>query len=504
MTTQPLTAVDAAWYHIDGPVNLALVTGILFTKTPLDFEKVKAVYERRLARFPRFRQRVVERGFPVATPYWEDVPGFTIAQHLHHLALPAPRDHATLVSLVSDLASTPLDRSLPLWQIHVIDEVDGGSALVMRFHHCIGDGTAMMALSEVIFDTSADAPLGDLPGTPPPTEGDGEPRWATPAIHAFERTARTVLGSLDAALGAVRHPERVVEGAAALLDGAGALLAELLKAPDPASPIKGDFGMNKRVAWSEPVPLAAVKEIGTLLDAKVNDVLVAGLTGALRAFLAERGAPVDRSSLRAMVPVDLRPRHRALELGNEFGLVILDLAVGQPDPVERLRETKAHMDALKKSPEAVAIMTLFNIFGRTPKIVEDLAVDLFSARASLVLTNVAGPRHPLYLAGVPIERVMFWVPHPGKQLGMGVSILSYNGMVTLAVIADANLVPDPAAITTRFNAEFDELLARARAEAALAAVAKAKRKQPRRAPAARPRTATPRRRSARRSPENEQ
>jgi len=145
------------------------------------------------------------------------------------------------------------------------------------------------------------------------------------------------------------------------------------------------------------------------------------------------------------------------------------------------------MDALKKSPEAVAVMALFNIFGRVPKAVEDLAVDLFGRRASLVLTNVAGPRQPLYLAGVPIDRVMFWVPHPGRQLGMGVSILSYDGMVTLAVIADAHLVPDPEAITTRFNAEFDDLLVRARKEAA-AAAARARRR------ARRPATRTPRRR----------
>ena len=487
MTTRPLTPVDAAWYHIDGPVNLALVTGILFTKTPLDFERVKVVYERRLHRFPRFRQRVVERGFPIATPCWEDVPGFSVDQHLHHVALPAPRDTAALVSLISDLASTPLDRSLPLWQIHVIDEVDGGSALVMRFHHCIGDGTAMMALSEVIFDATPDAPLGDLPAARPKRTRPAETRWVTPAIHAFERTARTVLGSLDAAIDVVKHPERVVEGAAAVIDGASVLLAELLKAPDPTSPIKGEFGMKKRVAWSAPVPLAEIKEIGALLDAKVNDVLVAGLTGALRAYLAGRGAAVDSNSVRAMVPVDLRPRDRALELGNEFGLVILELAVNEPDPLERLRATKANMDALKKSPEAVAVMALFNIFGRVPKAVEDLAVDLFGRRASLVLTNVAGPRQPLYLAGVPIDRVMFWVPHPGRQLGMGVSILSYDGMVTLAVIADAHLVPDPEAITTRFNAEFDDLLVRARKEAA-AAAARARRR------ARGPATRTPRRR----------
>jgi hypothetical protein len=151
-----------------------------------------------------------------------------------------------------------------------------------------------------------------------------------------------------------------------------------------------------------------------------------------------------------------------MELGNEFGLVILDLAVGSGDPLARLRRTKAHMDELKRSPEAVAILALFNLFGRVPKAIEDVAVQLFGSKASLVMTNVAGPKDTLYLAGVPIERMMFWVPHPGRELGMGISILSYRGAATLAVVADAHLVPDPETITARFNREFATMLAAVR------------------------------------------
>jgi hypothetical protein len=182
-----------------------------------------------------------------------------------------------------------------------------------------------------------------------------------------------------------------------------------------------------------------------------------------------------------MVPVDLRPPERSAELGNEFGLVILDLAIGSRDPLARLRRTKAHMDALKRSPEAIAILALFNLFGRVPKAIEDVAVQLFGSKASLVMTNVAGPRETLYLAGVPLERVMFWVPHPGRELGMGISILSYRGAATLAVIADAHLVPDPEKITARFNREFATMLAavkRRQARAAAKAAAPKKRGRP--------------------------
>ena len=162
--------------------------------------------------------------------------------------------------------------------------------------------------------------------------------------------------------------------------------------------------------------------------------------------------------MRAMVPVDLRPRERALELGNDFGLVILDLPVSVADVLQRLRVTKENMDALKRSPEAFAVKTLFNIFGRVPKRLEDVAVDLFTSKTSVVMTNVAGPWQTLYLAGVLITRMMFWVPHPGRQMGVGISILSYNNSVTLAVVSDAHLMPDPEIITEQFGREFDRML----------------------------------------------
>jgi hypothetical protein len=149
------------------------------------------------------------------------------------------------------------------------------------------------------------------------------------------------------------------------------------------------------------------------------------------------------------------------------------------------------MDALKGSPEAVAILALFNLFGRIPKAIEDLATDLFGSKASVVMTNVVGPRTKLRFAGAPIERMMFWVPHPGRQLGLGVSILSYRGGVTLSVIADARLVPDPETITADFNREVAAMLLQARKDEAAAAPPPKKRRAPRRPTASAPGEAAP-------------
>ena len=461
--TRAMTPVDAAWFHIDGPVNLAQVTGILLTREPLDFARVKEIYRRRLKRFERFRQRVVEPAVPLGPPRWEDVPHFEVDQQMHHIGVPEPRDKAAFLELVGDLASTPLDRERPLWQVHVVDGVEGGSALVMRFHHCMGDGTAMMALSLQLFDATPGAPLGTEPPAPRHLEAGLVDRLLGPALQSVDRSAQAVVGAVESGMDLVRHPGRLVEMAGKVASGTGALVEELLKPPDPRSPLKGEFGLRKRVAWSEPVSIEDVKAIGRKCDAKVNDVLVAGLSAALGAYLSRRGVDVRRTRLHAMVPVDLRPRGRALELGNDFGLVILELATGTESPLDRVRLTRDHMAALKRSPEAAAVRTLFDVFGLGPKVIEDAAVDLFGRQASLVMTNVAGPRERLFLAGVPIDRMMFWVPHPGRQLGMGISILSYAGVATVAVIADAHLVPDPEAITGRFNREFARMLARSRA-----------------------------------------
>jgi WS/DGAT/MGAT family acyltransferase len=445
--------IDAAWLHMDGPANPAIITGILLTRRPLDFCKVRALYRARLLGFDRFRQRVVEHGLPWPQPQWEDVEDFDLDRHLQRVALPAPGDMEALRRHVATVASMPLDHGLPLWQVQVIDGVQGGSALIMRCHHCIADGTAMMTVISRLFDRQA---RPTAPATPRKRQRTAPaPSWLA---SAFEPVQRAVQAVGDA----VAHPGRLAAQAGMVLDGAATLAAELLGPSDPPSPFKGEFAPEQRVAWSAPVAIADVKAIGLAHGAKVNDVLIAAMTGALRAYLRRRGVDVDRARLHAMVPVDLRTPERFGALGNQFGLVILELAVGSARRARRLALTKARMDALKRSSEPVAMRLLLDLFGRGPKALEDMANDVFGSKASLVMTNVAGPRETLYLAGVPIDRMMFWVPHPGRQLGVGISILSYRGQATLAVIADARLVPDPQWITAQFQREFDAMLRSAR------------------------------------------
>ena len=271
----------------------------------------------------------------------------------------------------------------------------------------------------------------------------------------------------SAAIEVLSHPTQGLAAAEKVLDGAQVLLRELLRPSDPPSPFKGEFGIRQTIAWSSGIDLNDLKDLARPFNAKVNDVVVAALAGALRHYLQHRGVDLRHRTLRAMVPVNLRPPERSAELGNEFGLVILDLPIEEDDPVQRVAITSSRMSALKHSTEPVAMQWLCELFGHGPKPLQDLAQVLFGSKASLVLSNVAGPHDRLYLAGRPVDRLMFWVPHPGDELGMGLSLLSYRGQITLGVIADAQLVPDPQWIADAFVAELEAMTDRYRTAVAL-------------------------------------
>jgi WS/DGAT/MGAT family acyltransferase len=456
--SKPLSPVDSAWLHMDDPTNLMMITGVALLEGAIDYDRYRRTIAARLLTLDRFRMRVVDPHTALGTPHWEDDPHFDLAAHIHRVALPGPGDMAAFQDLLSDIASTPLDYTKPLWQVHLVEHVLGGSAMILRFHHCIGDGTAMNAVMNRLMDRVPDAPIEAAP-----TRRATDPPGAIGALlrtvdSAFDITTRAAGAIWHESLETLAHPMHLFDLAGTAATTAEALGRALLLPADAITPLKGKLGVRKRVAWSRRVALDDIKAIGRATGAKVNDVLLAAVAGSLREYLSGRAVDVNGLEIRAVIPVDLRPPERALELGNQFGLVFLALPLGLSDPQERLAEINRRMDALKRSPEALVFLGLLNLFGRTPQQVEEPVVELFGSKATAVMTNVAGPRDALYIAGSRIADMMFWVPQAGR-LGLGVSILSYAGGVTLGVIADAGLVPDPAAITAGFEAQFVQLLA---------------------------------------------
>jgi WS/DGAT/MGAT family acyltransferase len=449
--SERLSNVDNAWLRMEDPTNLMMVTGVLVFDQPLDFARLRATIEQRLLSFDRFRQRVVYSG---GAAHWQDDPHFTLSAHLHRIALPAPHDQAALQDLVSTLMSTPLDLSKSPWQFHLIEEYGAGCVLLTRLHHCIADGIALM---RVLLSLTDDAPVPAAPdsGAKPASNGRSIISGPIAVANAAVRQAETLL---DQGIETLLKPSRLTEAAQFGASSAVALSRVLMMSPDQPTLFKGALGVAKRCAWSGPIALDAVKAIGHAVDATVNDILLAAVTGALRRYLRGRGALVDGLDLRAAVPVNLRPANEHPTLGNHFGLIFLALPVGADDPLDRLVDLKQRMQALKGSAEALVTFGVLNLMGVLSSELQDVAVSLFGAKATAVVTNVPGPRQTIYMAGAPARELMFWVPQSGR-LGLGVSIISYAGQVRLGVATDLGLVSDPEAIVKAFHEEF-ELLGR--------------------------------------------
>jgi WS/DGAT/MGAT family acyltransferase len=460
-----MSSVDAAWLHMEIPSNLMMITGIFIFDRSLDCARLKTTLEQRFLSFDRFRQRVVEPRFGLGSPRWEIDPHFDINNHVHRIALPFPGDQETLQELVSDLMSTPLDFTKPLWQYHVVEGYGDGCALICRLHHCIGDG---MALMQVLLSMTDDA----LEATWIPSEDqEGSRRRGSPL--------RLITGPVTAALGATRQLTgsllseswEMISNPGHALDrirlGTNMTLALgrlLFLPPDPKTVFKGPLGVQKRAAWTRSMPLADIKAIGQATDSTVNDVLISAAAGALRRYLVGCGQEVEGLNCRAVVPVDLRQGQESQELGNRFGLFFLSLPVGMADSLLRLQELKHRMDQLKGTPEAVVAFAILYALGMTPTEIENIVVNIFGLKATAVMTNVPGPQQQLYLAGAPIRQIMFWVPQSGR-LGLGLSIFSYNQQVLVGFATDAGLVPDPESLAAHFEAEVDALLSLVRQEA---------------------------------------
>jgi diacylglycerol O-acyltransferase / wax synthase len=431
-TSHGMASADAAWLHMDRPTNLMIINSVLWCDEPIDWDVCRDVFRERIVdRFDRFRQKPVEG--PTG-PHWEDAE-LDLDLHFHRVALPHPGDQRMLQAFVSDRLPEPLDRSRPLWEVYFIDGFGTGAALLVRMHHCIADG---ISLARVMLELTDGVDGSSGPGF---TAADRRSTMSS-AAHTAGALVRT---SVATAL----HPRHA---AATLIEDAQTLAKLILPGSDPASAIRGDQRAAHRVAWSEPLDRWRVKRAARALGATVNDVLVASVTGAVAQLLGAEDAPPD--DVHALVPFNLRPLDEPLprDLGNRFGLVVLGLPVGVADPVARTHEVKRRIDAIKDGHEGAITYGILEVMGHTPPFVESRLIDYFSAKGSMVLTNVPGPRRKLSIAGTPVAGVLVWAPCSGS-VGMSISIFSYAGKVTVGFLTDAGLVPEPQALADATRAE---------------------------------------------------
>jgi diacylglycerol O-acyltransferase len=463
MSSYAMPAADVAWLHMDRPTNPMVVSALVSLAEAPEPEAVAEVLERRLvAVYPRFRQRVAEQRGRV--PAFEDDPSFDLDNHLQRLTLSPPGDRAALQALVGDLIASPLAKSRPLWHAYLIEGYEGGAAMLWRIHHCIADG---IALSRVLLSL-ADEAAGETGST----AAEGETEAAAVEPHPPRSPVRRLADIPARAVSAARklggaavhegmetlaHPDHLRELASTALRDASTG-AKLLAAPtDPPSELRGPLSGARRVAWSQPFPLSRIKDVGRRQRVTVNDVLVTALAGALHRQLGASGAAPEE--IHTMVPFNLRPPDQAVapDLGNEFALILLALPVGDVAPAERLREVSSRMGAVKRSHEAPIAFGILGAMGLTPPWVEDRLIGFFTEKASLVVTNVPGPREPLHFAGAPIDAVLVWAPCSGS-LGMTVSIFSYDGEVTAGFMTDTALIAEPGQLVRAFEEELHQLM----------------------------------------------
>lgn len=451
---EPMSNVDTAWLRMERPTNLMMITGVVVFEDRVSVEALRETIRHRFLSFPRFNRRPVERA---GAAYWERDPHFDITVHVRRTALPGAADKQELQQLVSDLASTPLDPTKPLWQFHLVENYVAGSALIARIHHCYADGIALIQVMLSMTDDDPAAPEPSKPRRKRTHHLSMVERLLEPANRGLSGMVKLGRNVLTEGAQVARDPGRLKTYAGFGMDIAGELAAALLLPDDAPTRFKGPLGVRKQIAWAPPIPLDEVKTVARALDCTVNDVLLASVTGALRAYLVEQGDSVDGLAIRATVPVNLRPLEHAKDLGNRFGLVFLALPVGISNPVERLYQVKRDMQALKSSKQAFVTFGALAALGLAPAQLQHPALERLSKKATAVMTNVPGPQKALYMAGSRIDEFMFWVPQSGS-IGMGVSILSYDGRVQFGLVTDEKRVPKPDDIVGRFAGEFEKLL----------------------------------------------
>lgn len=468
VTSERMSRVDTAWLRMDNDANLMMIIGVWRLEPALTLDELRRRVEDTLLRYDRFRQKVVQ---DATGALWVEDGSFDLERHVVAESLAVPAGVAPLEALkarVGELAATPLDPAHPLWELRLVERLEPGqSAIIIRIHHCIGDGIALTSVMLSITDGGAPPPQR------PPREAAEEPHEAEWFVDALLRpmTDFTVkaIGLYGDGMGRsieflsqqMAHPSQPLAGGVeAARIGYQALsdIAALALMPDDSpTRLKGKATPGKKVAWGEPMPLDEVKAVACAYGASINDILLTCVAGAIGAYLLDHGDDPTGQEIRAMVPVNLRPIDQAWKLGNRFGLVPLVLPVGVANPVERLATVRARMNELKGSYQPVMAFGLLALAGLMSKPMQDALLNLFAKKATAVMTNVPGPREALTFCGRTVSQVIFWVPQSG-DIGVGVSILSYAGGVQLALITDDVLCPDPEAIIERFRPEFEQLL----------------------------------------------
>jgi diacylglycerol O-acyltransferase len=461
MANDRLTALDTTFLHLeDGSTSHMHLGGVmLFEGDPPAYDDLIAAIERRLHLVPRYRQRLVFPPFRLAEPEWADDPHFNLEFHVRHTALPRPGGERQLRALAGRVFSQRMDRDRPLWEMWLVERVEGNRfAVISKTHHALVDGISGVDIATVLFDpepVAADAGRPPRPWIPRPLPPPAE-AFASSLAHSVLAPAAAVRSALDRA----SRPAELLDAAMTAAGGMRAMLSTVLH-PAPPTPYNVPIGPHRRFTWVDS-QLDEVKGVKKALGGTVNDVVLAAVSGALRRHLRRRGVDVDDLALIAMVPVSVRSDIERGALGNKVSSMFAPLPVNIADPVERLHKVSDSMRGLKEGGQAVGAAMLTQISGLAPPTILAQATRLAAASRTfnLTVTNVPGPQIPFYMLGHKLLEIAPFVPLAAEH-ALGIAIISYNGNLCFGLAGDYDVLHDIEDVAHDLRAELRALVAAA-------------------------------------------
>jgi WS/DGAT/MGAT family acyltransferase len=438
-----LTALDTTFLHLEdhSTAHMHVASVMVFDgDAPSPDELVEHVVNR-LHLVPRYRQRLAYVPFDQGRPIWTDDPHFNPRYHIRHTALPRPADDEALKRLAGRLFSQRLDRSKPLWEIWLVQNMSGGRfALIAKTHHALVDGVSGVDITTVLFDSARE---------PAPIPGPGSPWVAKPLPGRAKLLGEALVERAtipgEMARGArrlVRAPRRALSQIKDGLVSVGATTLAGINAPAPPTPFNVDIGPHRRYTFLD-ADLAEFKAVKDSLGGTLNDVVLASVALALGRYLRDRAHDTEGLVLKAMVPVSVRAKSEHGALGNKVAAMWAPLPVGVENPAECLRRISAAMEDLKNSGQAVGAQVLTNLAGFAPPTIMSQAARLQARQPffNLVVTNVPGPQFPLYLLGRRL-RVLFPVVPLAQRQALGIAVMSYDGHLGFGLLGDYDALPD--------------------------------------------------------------
>lgn len=457
-----LTSLDAAFLYLERKECPMHIGSTSVFESRLDIERLKKHIEDRLHLIPRYEQKVVPDPYNIAHPTWELDEDFKIENHIFEHKSKKKLTTKDLPRIAGELLTPVLDRSKPLWELHIINDLENDqSALVAKVHHCMADGISGVDLIKIIFDISPkSAPVPPRPQIEiPKPETDPTKQFFDSLLGSMQEGMNRLLeaqGGLMYMASNLLKPE----SAETIPDLASVFPA--ISTPAPNLPFNGECSGERRVAWSE-LSYAEARAIRSVLNGTVNDVVLTVLSESVARYTKLHGQSVENEIVRFMVPVSLRQKEQRGALGNLISILPVEIPLDIEDLAERFKFINKKTGVMKSAKLAEGLLTLGAFFSLMPAPMQSLfgsLAELPFAPFNMVATNVPGPQIPLYMCGVKMTKYYPYVPI-GYRLGLGCAILSYNQTLYFGLSSDAKAMPD----VEKFKEILDEVFADLKATA---------------------------------------